>query len=132
MEKREETKQEPIMKNPMVQTGIKILGFAVVVGGVAYLSHKAGVEAGIDQGVKMAVNTCPPCEEAVVIARDCLAQNPEVAQNLFYTVGEKKDLLVDILKGLSNKAHIYLERLGDVIPEGMELHEVPGHVTTFK
>lgn len=128
MEKREETKQEPIMKNPMVQTGIKIIGCAVVIGGVAYLSHKAGVKAGIES----AVSTVRPCEEAVVIARDCLAQNPEVAQNLFYTVGEKKDLLVDILKGLSNKAHIYLERLGDVIPEGVTTHEIPGHVTSFQ
>ena len=136
MEERNEMNQNPeTQKTPKAErreshfpkTGIMIVGGVIFVGTVAYLAHKAGV----DKGLKMAVNTNPVAEDAIVIARDALAQNPEVAQNLFYEAQGKKDLLADILKGLCNRAGIYLERLGDVVPEGITQVENPAHVVNF-
>lgn len=115
-------------KNMNLGAGLSVLSGLVLLGGVGYFAYKAGAR----NAMKAVANEHATLTDAIVIARDTLAQNPDISKDLFYTVGEKKDLLADILKGLSNKAGIWLERLGDVIPEGAKnLQEVPGHIVNF-
>ena len=101
----------------------------VAVGVAAYLGYRYGVNAA---GPVKNAKYVEKLEDAIMVARRALHNAGEAVSSQVVAVSHDGSVpLTTILKGVTDQAGIYLTDIGDLIPAGAEVYNVPAHVLKY-